>query len=556
MVGLPNGSAEEVYKKLATKRDLVLNREREIAELTIPSLSPPEGYQDGDKLYTPYQDIGSRCINNMASRMVLTMLPPNRAPFRHEVPDALVAEMQKMVATTAAMEGRQIDPTELRKVRSELDLALSKREQAAKNRMETTSLRDVMTQAMKRLLVGGNILYRHQDVDNPQLYGLQQFVTKRNAKGIPLYTILMEKIAFGDLPEDLQAAVEMHWTSGEGEAPEGDRLEAEIEVYSVCMRDGDWWRSWQEVCGKVVKGTEEKAPLNAPPLWPVWMVPMYGRDYGRSYADEYYSGFLAAENYSKVLQEGAIAAGLTLFFTKPGSRTRPRDLKNATNLDARVGSAEDITTLRLEKGADFQFVANQLDAVEKRLGYAFLLNSAIQRNGERVTAEEIRLMAKELDNSMGGVYSSLAFSFQRIIVERFLYLLSRKEKDFPPLPKSAGIKIKIVTGIDALGRSYDDQILDELIGETAQVFGPQAVSERINIGEYFRRKAAAKSIDPDGLVKTDEDVNQERQQAATMSAIQAAAPGVAQEATKGIANGQLQQQAAALTPGQSSAKRA
>ncbi|UZT50437.1 head-to-tail connector protein [Enterobacter phage 04_vB_Eclo_IJM] len=33
------------------------------------------------------------------------------------------------------------------------------------------------------------------------------------------------------------------------------------------------------------------------------------------------------------------------------------------------------------------------DAIEQRLGWAFLLNSAVQRNAERVTAEEIRYVA-------------------------------------------------------------------------------------------------------------------------------------------------------------------
>lgn len=539
-------TAEETYKELAPKRDLVLNREREIAELTIPSLSPPEGYQDGDKLYATYQDIGARCVNNMSARLVLTMLPPNRAPFRHEVPEALIMGLRQEIAGVAAMEGRDPDPAELKALKSKLDLALSKREQAAKARMETTAIRTVMTETMKRLLVGGNVLYRHLDLDHPQYHGLSQFVVKRNAKGIPLLTILEEKIAYVDLPEDIQESVDRH--RQEEHRKEGDdRSEEEVPVYTAMRKDGDWWFSWQEVCGEVVEGTQAKDPLDAPPMWPVWMIPMYGRDYGRAYCDEYYSGFLGAENYSKALQEAAVAAAMVLFFVKPGSRTRPKDIKNAANLDVKVGSAEDITTMRLEKTSDLQVAANQLDAIEKRLGYAFLLNSAVQRSGERVTAEEIRLMAKELDNSMGGVYSVLAHTFQRIIVNRFLYLLER-EPDFPPLPKQHGIRTRIVTGIDALGRSYDDQVLDELVGETAQLFGPEAVASRINVGEYFRRKAAAKSIDPDGLVKTDEEVAAEKQEAANQQMMHAVAPGVAQEAAKGIAQGSLQQMQGGAAP--------
>ena len=39
-------------------------------------------------------------------------------------------------------------------------------------------------------------------------------------------------------------------------------------------------------------------------------------------------------------------------------------------------------------------------------GYRLLLlNSSVQRNAERVTAEEVRYMAQELETALGGVYS-------------------------------------------------------------------------------------------------------------------------------------------------------
>lgn len=533
----PHGrTAEDTYGKMAAKRQLVLDRARELAELTIPSLSPPEGYQDGDRLYVPYQDIGARCINNMTSRIVLTMLPPNRAPFRHEVPESLISSMQRQ-----AEEAGQTDPQELKALRSKIDLALSKREQAAKNRMETTSIRMVLTEATKRLLVEGNVLYRHHELDLPQIHGLSTFVTKRNAKGQPLLTILEEEVSYADLEDDLKGVVDRHWAL-KGNQPK-DPLEECIKVYSVCKKGGDWWYSWQEMCGEVVPGTQAKDPLNAPPFWPVWMIPMYGRDYGRAYADEYYSGLITAENLSKAIQEASIAAAMLLYFTKPGSRTRPKDLKGARNLDVLVGSAEDITTLKTDKGADLNVAADQLRVVEQRLGYAFLLNSAVQRDGERVTAEEIRLMARELDNAMGGVYAALAQTFQRIVVERFLFLLERTDKEFPALPTTAKIGIKIVTGIDALGRSYDDQVLDELVGEVAQVFGPEIVAKHISPEEYFRRKAAAKSINPDGLIRSSEEIAQEDQKAKMQQMMQQVAPGVAQEAAKGFAQqAQMQQE--------------
>lgn len=531
-------NAEEVYGQLKVRRENILTRAREIAELTIPSLFPPDGYQEGDKLYVPYQDIGARCINTLASRIVLTMLPPNRAPFRHQVPDTAIEALKK--------DAKQMGVT-AEDLKSKIDLGLSKREQAAKSSMETTPLRTVLTEAVKQLLVGGGVLYRHQDLDAPQIHSMQQYVVKRNAKGQPLLVILEEQVAYVDLDDDVKAAVE---EAGEGDKSQGtakDEWDRTVPIYSVMRKDGDWWYSWQECSGGyVIPGTEGRDPIHAPPMWPIWMIPMYGHNWGRAYADEYYSGLLSAENLSKAIQEGSIAAAWTLFFTKPGSRTRPKQLKEARNLDILVGSAEDITTLRLEKSADFQVAENMLMSVEKRLGYAFLLNSAVQRDGERVTAEEIRLLARELDQAMGGVYSSIAEGFQRVVVRRYLHLMEREDKNFPKLPETANVGISIVTGIDSLGRSYDDQLLDELIGETAQSLGPEVVAKHINADEYFRRKAAAKAINPEGLIRTAEQISQLEQQAQMQSMQQQVLPGAAQEGVKGIVKDLLQQRQAQL----------
>ena len=54
--------------------------------------------------------------------------------------------------------------------------------------------------------------------------------------------------------------------------------------------------------------------------------------------------------------------------------------------------------------------------IEERLAFDFLLNSAIQRKAERVTAEEIRYMAQELETAQGGVYSILSQEMQLLLL--------------------------------------------------------------------------------------------------------------------------------------------
>ncbi|WP_265102931.1 portal protein, partial [Acinetobacter baumannii] len=60
-----------------------------------------------------------------------------------------------------------------------------------------------------------------------------------------------------------------------------------------------------------------------------------------------------------------------------------------------------------------QYIDTVATKYVNRIGKGFLLSSSIVRDAERVTAEEIRMQANELETSLGGVYSRLAVDFQK-----------------------------------------------------------------------------------------------------------------------------------------------
>jgi hypothetical protein len=74
----------------------------------------------------------------------------------------------------------------------------------------------------------------------------------------------------------------------------------------------------------------------------------------------------------------------------------------------------------------------------------------------------------------------------------------------------------IITGVEALGRGHDLQKLDLFLAGAAQVVGPEAVAQFVNVGEYFKRRATSLGIKTVGLVKSDEQMAQEAQQAQIM----------------------------------------
>ena len=68
------GTAEQRYRQLEQTRQSYLDRARDCAELTIPSLIPPDVHNETSDLYTPFQGIGARGVNNLASKLSLALL--------------------------------------------------------------------------------------------------------------------------------------------------------------------------------------------------------------------------------------------------------------------------------------------------------------------------------------------------------------------------------------------------------------------------------------------------------------------------------------------------
>jgi len=85
-----------------------------------------------------------------------------------------------------------------------------------------------------------------------------------------------------------------------------------------------------------------------------------------------------------------------VFLVNPNGTTDPRALETAENGAIIEGMEQDVSTLGLNKYNDYRVALETITTINERLSYAFLLNSAVQRNGDRVTAEEIRYQRNAL----------------------------------------------------------------------------------------------------------------------------------------------------------------
>lgn len=89
----------------------------------------------------------------------------------------------------------------------------------------------------------------------------------------------------------------------------------------------------------------------------------------------------------------------------------------------------------------------------------------------------------------------------------------------------------ITTGIEALGRGHDLSKITSFLSIVKDI--PDA-QQRLNWGNITLALASANNLDTTGLVKSDEQMQEEMQQQAMMQMAQAATPQVA----KGLVEGQ------------------
>lgn len=488
------GTCKERYARLENEREQFLTRARKCAELTIPTLLPPNGASSSTIYYTPWQGVGARGVNNLASKLLMSLLPPNAPFFRFGVDDFT---MQKITG----QEG----------MRAEVEKGLAKAERAIMAKMERVGLRPPVFASLKQLLVAGNVILHLPKSSPARVYRLDSFVVKRDLEGNVLEVILKDEVSPLALSDHERQYLD---TTADGKpklesdkpGPD-DANEKSVEVYTRMYRDLRSWKVYQEINGKKVEGSEGSYPLAKAPMLVLRWTAIDGEDYGRSYVEEYIGDLISLEGLSKSIVESSATAARTVWLVNPNGLTNVSDLSKAESGDYVSGRTEDVNALQSQKQADLRVAFEAANRLSERLAQAFLLASSVQRQADRVTAEEIRVMAAELEDALGGVYSLLSQEFQLPLVNRVMDIMV-KGKELPQLPEEI-VNPQIVTGLDALGRGHDLQKY-QMFSSALQPFGPEVLAQYMNVGDYIERIATALGIDSGGLIKDQQQMAQDQ----------------------------------------------
>ncbi len=502
-------SAQAWYEKQQGSRSPYLERARECSKITIPTLITAEGDKSSQKLKTPYQSVGARGVNNLGSALLMSVLPPNAPFFRLDLDEKAKAEMEGV-----------------EEVQTEVSTALADMERLVHKEIEVNGFRVGMFEALKHLIVSGNVLLHVPKEGNMRVFHLDRFVITRDPMGNVERIVIKEDVSKTLAPEGADTSES---TSGADT----------IGLYtSITTIDTETVEVYQEIGGVRVDGSEGTYKRDKNPFLALRLNRVDGEDYGRGYVEEYLGDLESLEGLTQCIVEGSAASAKLLFMVAPNGTTRKTRIANAANGDIIDGSAADVTVLQTGKHADFRVAFETINQIQERLNYAFMLTEAAIRKAERVTAEEVRLVTQAIERQLGGIYSVLSQEFQLPLVKIVMQRMESTGR-LPKMPKNM-VQPMVVTGVEALGRGNDLNKLDSFVAGIGQLLGPEAIAQFVNVSDYLSRRATALGIDTKGLIKTQEELAAASQQAQQQQLIQEAGPGVVQSVTDAAVNTQQQ----------------
>ena len=488
-------TARARWDNLAMHRSLYLRRAIDCSRLTIPTLIPESDQNYGgegeqyNSMPSLYQGVGARGVSSLSAKLLLALMPPNQPFFRLTIDMGKVR--QWMQSQGQGNEGEAM---------TRLDQLLSSMERQVLRRLDQLQARNAMFEAIKHLLVGGNaLLYVGEDAI--RMHSLRSFVADRDPEGNVTEIVIREQVSERYLPRRKEG--------GDDRKEGGDDRD---EVFTLVVLDPSKDRvEWFQEChGQRLPGSAGFSRMATNPWIPLRLHRVAGESYGRGLVEQVLGDLQSLESLTQAIVEGSLISARAIGLVNPNGVTRADALAQAENGAIVSGNAADVEFLQVQKANDFSVALQAMQLIERRLQFTFLTNESVQRDAERVTAEEIRLMAEQLEQGLGGIYSVLSAEMQLPLIRRVMHLMERNG-DLPEIPEGL-IEPQVTTGLEAIGRGNDKQRLTSFLSTVAASIGPEQFMQLVNPSELIRRFAAADGIDTAGLVKSEQELQAEQAQ--------------------------------------------
>lgn len=466
----------------------VIRKCENFATFTIPSLMVDPLQKTSQTVQHDFQSVGSLLTNNLASKLVSSLFP-NGVPFFKNMPTPALVQ---------AAEAKSVDGQALSSMLAQLD-------REATERLFVNASQAKLTRLIKLLIVTGNsLLYRDPVTAKIVLWGIRSFVVRRTATGEYRHVVLKQNMRFDELP----LAVQADYTSKQPGKAQADRL---YDYFTVIERLPGSINNrvvvWNEIDGIRV-GPESSYPEHLSP----WVITTWnladGEHYGRGLVEDFTGDFAKVSLISEQLGLYELEALSLLNLVDEAAGGVIDEYQEADTGSYVRGKTAAITSYERGDYKKIAEVRNSIGEVVQRLSAAFMYTGNV-RDAERVTAEEIRAVAKEAEATLGGVYSLLAETLQTPLA--YLCMADVSEAIMNGVV-SQMYKPTILTGIPALSRAIAIQNILAATQEAAAVV-PALVQldNRVDPQKLMDLFYNSRSIDTTLIFKSPEQLAEEAQ---------------------------------------------
>ena len=474
-----SNNIKSVWQSMDHSKGDLIDRSKEYARLTIPYICPQDNVGNTEQEHANVM-IGPRVVNFLAHKLVGTMFPHDRAFFKVELDPEVEFKMSQ-----------QVDQKEIDQAKVGIEERGMQVTRLGMKKLDMIRYRPMAIETAKHLIVTGNAVVRRLPNNRRVVYGVKDFGIYRNLDGEPYDLIVRDITRFDGLDEDVQARVRTQ------------RIDVQpytqVALYSRWRKKGSKWEFTQAV-DDVNIGTFSMLAQKDFPCIPLTWTLARGEHYGRGLVEDNIAAFNGIDvSTTALIDLFGIAADIK-FLVNPGSVIDIIELIKSKRGTYHYGQEGDVTTPNIgqQKMADMNVLANTITSWEKQLSASFLMSSGSIRDAERVTAEEIRFYAKEIESAYGGLYSFLSLVWQQTEAE---WAMRQVQQSLPEI-----LEIKISTGLDALSQETALDNLRMSLADLGLINSiPEAMQEELSMNRIARFLFMNRNLPFDKFTLTDEE---------------------------------------------------
>lgn len=490
----PVGILRQRFQMLYSMRQPFIDEAKDMAELVVPGMYegcvtdpvPSTGVLFGLEKFEPSnQSLISKGVLLLSWTMANVILPPDGDYFSRSVEESIVSQLKQMEGLrqlASQQMGQGGDPPDFVPISEQVNGELLRDDIIVKRHTASSNHQEVLARTIFHSLISGLGVFGHLTMQEAKTYTIQNSVVVFDSSHDAVEVVVVDRMPLVSLSDAVQRKLVGKIDGLEMLRP----TEQFVTVYTQQVRTSPTsLKVNTEIEGVPIDELSFEVPATSPVLIPLPFMFM-------NEIDPYPIGWLtfnkgdcnSYENLSLSIEGMIAAAAKCLLGLPPGSRLTTEELREAVGL-AVVPTSDAKARLEFIAAPIAQNLQQCLawhDKKERQLMMIFGMDFAVQRPGERVTAEEIQRMSDGLQKLFGATYKQLERTFQQRHARR-QFQLATEAQLIRPIDE-ASYTLSLTAGLQAMEAQNEVSKMDQLLARDAQLAQMDAAG-----GSSFSRDA-------------------------------------------------------------------